>query len=246
MGVDEMGSHRLNVTHSFFSRIVLTMRDQTDSSEVTNKLRPLNCELGSLTRPDGSAVLSQGDTCIISAVYGPGEVRMNREQLDKATVEVVYKPKSGLPGCVDKSRERILRNTCETVLIASLHPRSSINITVQELQDSGSFLATCLNSACLALLDASVSMKCLVGAVHCCINDNGEIILDPTCKEEADSVANMTFAFDSRDKNVITVVANGKFSKDQFEKCLVTCREASSAVFAFFKESVEKKMSKSV
>ena len=217
-----------------------------DSEDDIHKLRPLHCELGNLTRPDGSAVLSQGDTCIISAVYGPGEVRMNKEQLDKATVEVVYKPKSGLPGCVDKLRERIIRSTCETVLIASLHPRSSISITVQELEDSGSYLATCLNSACLALLDSSVSMKCLVGAVHCCISDNGEIILDPTHKGEAGSSANLTFAFESRDKNVITVVANGKFSKDQFEKCLVTCREASSAVFAFFKETVQKKMSKSV
>lgn len=171
---------------------------------------------------------------------------MNKEQLDKATVEVVYKPKSGLPGCADKSRERIIRNTCETVLIASLHPRSSISITVQELQDSGSFLATCINSACLSLLDASVSMKCLVGGVHCCIDEKGDIILDPTSKQEEGSVANLTFAFDSRDKHIITVAANGKFSKEQFEKCLILCREASSRVFAFFKETVQKKMSKSV
>lgn len=210
------------------------------------KLRPLQCELGNLSRPDGSSVLTQGDTCVISAVYGPGEVRLNREQLDKATVEVVYKPKSGLPGCADKSRERILRNTCETVLIASLHPRSSVSITVQELQDSGSFLAACLNSACLALLDSSVSMKCLVAAVHCCVSENGNITLDPTSKDEKESLASMTFAFDSRDKNVITVVANGKCSKEQFEKCLLTCREASSSVFAFFREIIGKKMSKSV
>ena len=222
------------------------MKMNAESSMELPHLRPMNCELGQLSRPDGSTAFSQGDTCVVSAVYGPGEVRMNKEQLDKATVEVVYKPKSGLPQCVDKSRERIIRNTCETVLITSLHPRSSVSITVQELQDSGSYLATCVNSACLALLDASINMKCLIAGVHCCISEKGDIILDPTNKEEEGSLANITFVFDSRDRNIITVAANGKFSKEQFNKCLATCREASSLIFDFFKESIQKKMSKSV
>ena len=222
------------------------MKMNTDDKPEAPHLRPMNCELSQLSRPDGSAYFSQGDTSVISAVYGPGEVRIMKEQLDKATVDVVYKPKSGLPQCVDKSRERIIRNTCETVLITSLHPRSSVNITVQELQDSGSFLATSVNSACLALLDASISMKCLVAAVHCCISEKGDITLDPTSKEEEGSVANITFVFDSRDKNIITVAGNGKFTKEQFNKCLAVCQEASTFLFTFFKESMKKKMSKSV
>jgi exosome complex component RRP46 len=31
-------------------------------------------------------------------VYGPAEVRLNKEIVDKATVEVVFRPKTGLPG----------------------------------------------------------------------------------------------------------------------------------------------------
>ena len=54
----------------------------------TPHMRPMKCELGQLTRPDGSATLFQGDTCVMTAVYGPGEVRMNKELIDRATVDV--------------------------------------------------------------------------------------------------------------------------------------------------------------
>lgn len=34
----------------------------------------------------------------------------------------------------------------------------------------------------MALMDAGVSMKCLVAAVSCAITDEGTIIVDPTLK----------------------------------------------------------------
>lgn len=209
-------------------------------------LRVLTCEMGHLTRPDGSATVYQGDSCVMVAVYGPGEVRMNKEQLDRATVDIVYKPKSGLPGCVDKAQEKVIRNTCESILLSSLHPRSSISVTIQEVQDSGSFLATCINSCCLALLDASVSMKCTLAAVNCCINSEGEIILDPTKQEEESSKSTMTFVFDSKDRNILTVVAQGKYTHEQFQKCLMVCKEASESIFTFYRDSVKKKLSRTI
>lgn len=209
-------------------------------------LRPMSCELGNLSRPDGSSTFFQGDTCILSAVYGPCEVRMNKELLDRATVDIVYKPKSGLPSCSDKATEKYIRSTCETALLSTLHPRSSLNITVQEVQDSGSFLAVGINSCCLALLDASVSMKCTVAAVNCCISSDEAIILDPTKKQEEESSSVLTFVFESRDKNIVTVAARGKYSREQFQKCLVTCREASAMVFDFYRDTVERKLSKTV
>lgn len=212
----------------------------------TLSLRVLTCEMGNLSRPDGSTTIYQGDSCVIVSVYGPGEVRMNKEQLDRATVDVVYKPKSGLPGCAEKAQEKVIRNTCETVLLASLHPRSSINVTVQEVQDSGSFLATCINTCCLALLDASVSMKCTMAAVSCCINSEDEIILDPTKQDEERSKSTMTFVFDSKDRNILTVVAQGKYTREQFQQCVLLCKEASETVFTFYRDSVKRKLSRTV
>ena len=46
-------------------------------------LRDLGCELGLLQRADGSARVSQGKTSVICAVYGPAEVKINKEQCDQ-------------------------------------------------------------------------------------------------------------------------------------------------------------------
>ena len=35
---------------------------------------------------------------MIAAAYGPAEVRANKEIIDKATLEVVFRPKVGIPG----------------------------------------------------------------------------------------------------------------------------------------------------
>lgn len=35
---------------------------------------------------------------MMAGVFGPTEVRINKEIVDKATVEVVFRPKSGIPG----------------------------------------------------------------------------------------------------------------------------------------------------
>ena len=217
-----------------------------DKDPSTLKLRKLKCELGQLTRPDGSSTYCQGDTCVMTSVYGPAEVKIARELIDQATVDVVFKPKSGLPGCADKFREITIANTCETILLAALHPRSSINLTVQEVQNSGSFLAACVNSCCLALLDASVSMKETMAAVSCCINQEGNIVLDPTVKDEEESRACLTFVFDSINKDVISTSSHGKFSADEFQSCLVTCRKACTMVFSFYRETMERKLSKAI
>ncbi len=49
----------------------------------TVKLRSLKGEVGLLKRADGSARLSQGGTRVICAVYGPAEVKINKEQSDQ-------------------------------------------------------------------------------------------------------------------------------------------------------------------
>uniref|UniRef100_A0A8C0H9Q7 Uncharacterized protein n=1 Tax=Chelonoidis abingdonii TaxID=106734 RepID=A0A8C0H9Q7_CHEAB len=54
-----------------------------------------------LGRPDGSA----GDTSVLAGLYGPAEVKISKELYDKATVEVLLKPKVGLPGKRQWSRE---------------------------------------------------------------------------------------------------------------------------------------------
>lgn len=50
------------------------------------------------------------------------------------------------PGVAEKTRERLIRNTCEAVVLGALHPRTSITIVLQVISDAGSvsFLPSCL------------------------------------------------------------------------------------------------------
>lgn len=211
-----------------------------------NVARHISCEIGLLSRADGSATVNQGDTSVMVSVYGPGEVKMSKELTDRATVEVVYKPKSGLPGCAEKFPENIIRNICESVLLISLHPRSCVSITLQELQNSGCLLACCINTACLAMLDSSLGMKYLVAAVTALIDEDDKIFLNPTRKQEECSKSCLTFAFDSVKYNIVTVRAVGNYTNEQYQTCLSACREASRTIFQFYRESIQKKMSKSI
>ena len=45
-----------------------------------------------------SCAVSPGDTSVLAGVYGPAEVKVRKEIFNKATLEVILRPKIGLPG----------------------------------------------------------------------------------------------------------------------------------------------------
>lgn len=51
-----------------------------------------------------------GKTEVIAAAYGPAEVRSSKELIDKATLEVVFRPKIGVPG---KHEIQIINNNLQ-------------------------------------------------------------------------------------------------------------------------------------
>ncbi len=220
----------------------MSLTDRTGDSS----LRVVSSEQDLLTRSDGSALFNHGDTSVLVAVYGPTEVRISKAIIDKATIEVIYKPKVGLPGCSEKMQERLIRNTCETVIWATLHPRTAINVVIQEMQNSGSLLSCCINATCLALMDASVPMKYMVAAVSCMVDSDGCIILDPSIKQETTAVAHMTFAFDSKDYNIVTSTAKGTYTDQLYHQCLLSCKQASKEIHQFYRDSIKKKLEKAL
>lgn len=73
----------------------------------------------------------------MASVSGPIEVKLQNLNIEKANIEVYYRPKQGHPGVSDRVKEQIIRNTCETALLTTLHPRTAISIQLQEMDDRG-------------------------------------------------------------------------------------------------------------
>nr|XP_020018133.1 exosome complex component RRP46 isoform X1 [Castor canadensis] len=208
-------------------------------------LRHFACEQNLLSRPDGSASFLQGDTSVLAGVYGPAEVKVNKEIFNKATLEVILRPKIGLPGMAEKSRERMIRNTCEAVVLGALHPRTSITVVLQVVSDAGSLLACCLNAACMALVDAGVPMQALFCGVTCALDSDGTLMLDPTAKQEKEARAVLTFALESVEQKLLMSTTKGLYSDTELQQCLAAAQAASQHVFRFYRESLQRRYSKS-
>ncbi|XP_050991750.1 exosome complex component RRP46 [Labeo rohita] len=222
----------------------LCMRTMMDLDQSCSVLREYGSEQSLLSKPDGSSTFVQGDTSILAGVYGPAEVKVSKEIYDRATVEVLIQPKMGLPGVRERAREQCVRETCEAAILLTLHPRSSVTLILQVIHDDGSLLSCCLNAACMALMDAGLPMSHLFCGVTCAISKEGQIITDPTARQEKESRALLTFAIDSVERNVLMSSTTGSFSVQELQQCIAISQKASEQIFQFYRDSVKRRYSK--
>lgn len=179
---------------------------------------------------------------------------MSNQFLDtnKAYVDVIYRPKAGIPGVGEKYKEKLIRNLCESSILTTLYPRTSIAINIQEMDDHGGILACAVNSICLALINSGLEMKFQIAAIYCSLDNDNNLLLDPHLNatsthnrnsnksKSSQFKASFTFVFDNCQKNVIGVITDGKFALQHYNSALALCREASDKVFDFYKEIIKK------
>uniref|UniRef100_A0A3B4AR77 Uncharacterized protein n=1 Tax=Periophthalmus magnuspinnatus TaxID=409849 RepID=A0A3B4AR77_9GOBI len=153
---------------------------------------------------------------------------------------------SFIQGVRERSQEQCVRETCEASLLSFLHPRSSLTLILQVVHNDGSLLSCLLNAACMALMDAGLPMSCLFCGVTCAINSDGQIITDPTVAQEKESRAILTFAIDSTDHKVLMSSTQGSFSVYELQQCIAVCQKASEKIFLFYRDSVQRRYSKTL
>ena len=124
---------------------------------------------------DGSSYLEMGMTKVICTVNGPQEGRRAgaREAGNEARIETEISI-AGFSGIDRKRRNRndkrvqemsyTISSAFESTLFTNLYPHSTVTIVLHVLSQDGSLLATCLNAATLALIDAGIPMRDYVAA----------------------------------------------------------------------------------
>ena len=160
------------------------MHSRKDARE-PGQLRPISCVPHILSRADGSTRYSSGGTSVLAGVYGPRDICIKNEKFDSSTLQVEF---HHLSNQHEKNElrlyEGLLRTSLEQIIMAALYPRSLILVVIQVLCDDGSVLSTSINASILALIDAGIPIKCMLGAVTCGIMLDNSIYVDLSREEE--------------------------------------------------------------
>ncbi|KXZ49109.1 hypothetical protein GPECTOR_23g4 [Gonium pectorale] len=215
----------------------------------------LVCERSVLDRADGSAKWSQEGSSVLAAVYGPRQAKVQKEDAERAIVEVVYKPRAGLQSNEDRSLEMEIRGVLEGVIPLGMHPRTSIMVVLQVLQEDGSVLPCALNAACAALVDAGVPMSSMYASVACALTADERLLLDPDAAEEQAAKARFCFTFPHHfdlvkaaegeavvSEGVLGSRSFGSFSTEHLLEAFQVCRLGCERVAQFARLSLTKSL----
>jgi len=180
-------------------------------------------------------------------LYGPADLKPHKEKLASVAVDVSFFPKTGQSGVKDRSQEVLIKGITTDSVLASLHPRTGLHIGLQVFEDDGGLLSCAVNTTCLALIDAGFAMKNLFAAVTVAVTgQEGAVVLDPDSARlrRSSPEAVLTFAFESRNSDVIATHMQGHCSEVKFQEALSVAKSASQSIFDFYRSVVTKKFSK--
>ncbi|PNS16631.1 Exosome complex component RRP46 [Sphaceloma murrayae] len=198
--------------------------------------------LGTLHRADGSATYSNAGYSVICAVNGPIEVQRRDEIPDEAAIEVNIRPSIGVGGPRERHLETLLHSTFRHIILAHLHPRTLIQITLQilslpedesDLRSSAHIhlLPALLNTASLALLHASIPLSTTLSSTTIAVphsasdKPHSAPVLDPSPSQVRQAKSVHVFAFSSSGE-ILLAESEGTFDVDEWEGVEVRAREA--------------------
>ncbi|KAJ2323697.1 exosome non-catalytic core subunit rrp46, partial [Coemansia sp. RSA 2673] len=171
------------------------------------------------------------------------------EKLDRALVEVKFRPDIGVSATKDRWVESAVRSTFEREVLAHLHPRTLVQINIQLREGDGSVDATVINATTLALVDAGIPLKSMIAAASCVVLADDTTAVDPTQEEVDAARSTHTFAFSSSSSTrpqsgPVYVDSRGDFTMDEYNRCHDLCAMAAERVLAFMRTVVEGKVTK--
>lgn len=140
--------------------------------------------------------------------------------------------------------EQIVKSTFESIICVTSFPRTQITITIQELNDEGYFLSTCINAITLALVDAGIPLKSLIVATSAIIldsEDSNGILINYTKDQEETARSKFVMAFTRSFDGIVTCYTTGSFSQSEYWKVTESLKEPSQEILTIFREALAEK-----
>mmetsp|Transcript_5456 Transcript_5456/g.10240 ORF Transcript_5456/g.10240 Transcript_5456/m.10240 type:complete len:236 (-) Transcript_5456:13-720(-) len=228
------------------------MARRTDGRE-SNQMRPPHVELRPLLRADGSARFKFGSSSVVAAVFGPREPKVRaREKFDRATLEVIVRPRVGVPGPAERQLESHLAKQLGHIIVLTEYPRTQISVVIQLASCDGSMAAVAGNASFLALLDAGVAMRAT--ALSVCVgvrlseDEDGvegepALLLDPTEAEERDCDAIVTLGVDGSRGLIVSSLSSGAaLDAAAWASCVAAGTKSCKVLEAFLRMSLQKRL----
>ena len=208
----------------------------------TGEMRGLKVTQDFLSQADGSGRICVGKTEVLAAVYGPTDCPVNKQNVDRAILNVVWKFTSDENA---SSYENDVEELFSGAVQLEANPRKALAVIVHVVSDEGGVLAAAINAVSIALLDSGVPMKYFPTAAAIAITA-GELLVDPDKPEEAEAEASSVFAFSrisSTETGALLVRVYGDVGGDHlFRAACSIAQEVSLKTCAFLKSAVGRKI----
>jgi exosome complex component RRP41 len=218
-----------------------------------DELRKIEAKVGIIKNADGSAYFKIGNTIAYAAVYGPRDLYPRfLQDPKKGLLRCNYNmiPFSGTgnrvrPGPSRRSREisYVTEKALLPVIDLEDFPNAVVDVFIELAQtDAGSRCAG-ICAASMALADAGIIMKDLVGAVAVGIVD-GQILVDLNYEEEAyeeGDVADIPIAIIPSTGEFSLLQMDGKIKKTDLMKALELGKKSIKQIIEIQKNALKKK-----
>ena len=200
-----------------------------------DELRKMEAKAGVIPRADGSAMFKIGDTIAIAAVYGPRELHpkflQNQERgLLRCNYDMISfsVPERKKPGPARRSVEisMVTEKALMPVLDLTKYPNTVVDVFIQIIQANSGTRCAGICAASMALANAGIPMKDLIGAVS--VGKVGDKIVVDLDKEEEDyeeGATDIPVAMTGRGKEITLLQLDGDISKEELKKALLLGEE---------------------
>lgn len=213
------------------------------------ELRPIKMDIDVVSRADGSAQMSLGNSVAIVAVYGPrklfprflqeSDTGILRCRYNMASFSVDERKRPG-PSRRSVEISKVTRLAFEPAIFLEDFPKVTIDTYIEIIQADGSTRVTGINAAAIAMAAAGVPMRdfvtaCSVGKI------DGELVADLNGIEDNNSEADMAFAM-MPNKNLVTLLQmDGILTKEEIMKLIELAKEKCKKIYEMQRDVLLKK-----